>query len=240
MAADTSSSWLHVRLYGRPEMQDTLLAERLPAVLESLPSGVHRWFFLRWRSPAPHLSLSFSGEASALHDQLLDSLHCWLAELAEEGLASHLAPGSGNWVIERAPVRAGVEEVHQADSDAVLTQLRLANAEAFTVPADLLVAAGLAHVVRSFCGDDEWGAHWAPTATPSRPSFALQLAPSWDQLAVVLRKYGRQVHLLAARNNDPGLITAVLNELLRMHHNRAASVASPAFQMLRATATPRG
>src|SRR6266542_3811043 len=57
--------WLHSRLYACRELHDTLLAERVPAVLESLPAGVDRWFFLRPSDPDPHLRLSFGGDAPA-------------------------------------------------------------------------------------------------------------------------------------------------------------------------------
>src|SRR6266542_3798372 len=122
--------WLHSRLYACRELHDTLLAERVPAVLESLPAGVDRWFFLRPSDPDPHLRLSFGGDAPARWAPLLSNLRGWIAELVSADLATRLTVDVCEPLVGDPAVLAEAEDVLHADSDAVLAQLRLAHAGA--------------------------------------------------------------------------------------------------------------
>jgi hypothetical protein len=215
--------WLHARLYARPRLHEALLAECLPVVLESLPRGVDRWFFLRPTWPDPHLRLSFGGDARALWTDLLSNLRCWIAELVTAELAGRMAVDVCEPVTGDAAVIAEAEDVLQADSDAALALLRLAHARAFTIRSDVLVTLGLADLARAFHGRRGTDrAERVSRGAPAPPEVAL-LAPWWERRAEALARYGDRVRRLAVEGGDPELVDTVLDSLLRMHANRVAN-----------------
>ncbi len=214
--------WLHSRLYACRGLHDTLLAERVPAVLESLPAGVDRWFFLRPSDADPHLRLSFGGDAPALWTPLLSNLRGWIAELVSVELATRLTVDVCQPLVGDPVVLAEAEDVLHADSDAVLAQLRLAHAGAFAVRSDVLAEFGLADVARAFRGMngrvDRAPAGHADHAADG-PGLAL-LTPWREARARALARYGDRVRRLAADGDDAELVSTVLDSLLRLHGNR--------------------
>jgi hypothetical protein len=206
--------WLHARLHVGCPAQDTVLAERLPAVLESLPAGVDRWCFLRDAGPDPHLRLRFGGDPGPLWTDLLGVLRHWMGELAAARLATRLTVDACPPISGDPFTIAVAEEAMQADSDAVLGQLRLSQANALAIGSDALADLGRRDIAQAFCRD------------PRRSSANLDasgltmLTYWWEARAAAMQRYGDRIRQLAAEDDDPRLAATVLNGLLCMHVNR--------------------
>jgi Lantibiotic biosynthesis dehydratase C-term len=206
--------WLHARLHiGRP-MQDMVLAERLPAVLESLPAGVDWWCFLRDAGPDPHLRLSFGGDPGPLWTDLLGVLRRWMGELAAAGLATRLTVDACPPIGGDPRTVAAADQALQADSDAVLGQLRLSQANAFAIGPDALAELGRHDIAQAFSRDPR-----RSSANLAAPGLRM-LTYWWEARAAAMQRYGDRIRQQAAANDDPQLAPTVLNDLQRMHINR--------------------
>jgi len=203
--------WLHARLYVRPPLQDKVLAERLSTVLEGLPAGVDQWYFLRDGGPGAHLRLSFGGQCRPLWTDLLDDFQDWICELASAHLATRLTVAVRPPAASDPATVVGAEDVMQADSCAVLGQLRLGRAGAFAIAPAVLAELGRDDIARAFRGD--------PRRFGTVPELAT-LTYWWEERAEAVRRYGDRIRRLAIDNSDPRLAATVLDRLLRMHSNR--------------------
>ncbi|MFJ9690670.1 lantibiotic dehydratase [Kitasatospora sp. NPDC101183] len=144
--------WLFARLAATEARQDEILAEHLPRLLAVLPGEVDRWFFVRYRDPAPHLRLRFHGTPSALTAGLLPALHDWAHDLRRAGLAADLRLDSYTPETDRyggPDALANAERVFHADSLVALAALRLARG-ARVEPGELLAAVNLTAAARDF------------------------------------------------------------------------------------------
>nr|WP_255519034.1 lantibiotic dehydratase [Kitasatospora sp. SID7827] len=144
--------WLFARIGAVETRHDEILADRLPELLARVPGQVDRWFFVRYRDPAPHLRLRFHGEPSALTGELLPALHDWAHGLRRSGLAADLrlegyAPEADRY--GGPEVLADAERVFHADSLVALAALRLVRTARGT-PGELLAAANLTATARDF------------------------------------------------------------------------------------------
>jgi lantibiotic biosynthesis protein len=259
--ADFTRTWLCARLYIRSDLHDLLLAERFPALLETLPAGVDRWCFSRDGHPQPHLTLFFRGESRVLRTRMLFTLRHWTGKLVQDGLGAHMSVDIGDPAIvdvDDPCLATNAVEVSQADSDAVLTQLRLARVGAIEIAPQVLAAAGMANVARAFCGQADWvdrvlglllkastdigrGAATNADIVPlvnggEAPAELALLVPCWTPRGEALTDYGRAVRRQANDNGTLELVDLVLASLLRKHHNRAMGVGATrpvdAFQIL--------
>ncbi|MGA5820227.1 lantibiotic dehydratase [Kitasatospora sp. NPDC094028] len=144
--------WLFARLAATEARHDEILADHLPRLLADLPGDVDRWFFIRYRDPAPHLRLRFHGTPCALAADLLPALHDWAHDLRRAGLAADLRLDSYTPETDRyggPAALAHAERVFHADSSVALAALRLARA-ARTTPGELLAAVNLTATARAF------------------------------------------------------------------------------------------
>ncbi|WP_435854851.1 thiopeptide-type bacteriocin biosynthesis protein [Streptomyces triculaminicus] len=82
--------WLSAKLYGAAARQHEVLTEHLPLLIEGLPDGVDRWFFVRYRDPDPHLRLRFHGAPDVLHGPMARAVLAWADRLREQRLAGRL------------------------------------------------------------------------------------------------------------------------------------------------------
>ncbi|TWP50659.1 hypothetical protein FKR81_18775 [Lentzea tibetensis] len=203
------NTWLAATLHASPSRHDALLVEHLPRLLETLPDGVDRWFFSRGTDT---LDLRFRPVSRSLRLHLL----LWGMDVLDDGSARRMTleahrddfRGLGG----PATAEAATELFH-ADSNAVLTQLRLAHAGVLTIPPARLAALAAADLTRTWYG----GRAEAGAAGP--PQQMALLAPWWKRRAEVARVYSRVVAWL-----DPALVPPVLAHVLRQHRLRLASV----------------
>ncbi|WP_051837513.1 lantibiotic dehydratase [Streptomyces sp. NRRL WC-3742] len=144
--------WLFARLAATEARHDEILADHLPRLLAALPGDVDRWFFIRYRDPAPHLRLRFHGTPPALAADLLPAVHDWAHDLRRAGLAADLRLDSYAPETDRyggPDALAHAERVFHADSLVAVETLRLARASR-TVPGALLAAVNLTGTARDF------------------------------------------------------------------------------------------
>lgn len=144
--------WLFARLAATEARHDEILADHLPRLLADLPGDVDRWFFIRYRDPAPHLRLRFHGTPRTLAADLLPALHDWAHDLRRAGLAADLRLDSYTPETDRyggPAALADAERVFHADSLVALAALRLARA-ARTTPGELLAAVNLTATAQAF------------------------------------------------------------------------------------------
>ncbi|MET8628064.1 lantibiotic dehydratase [Kitasatospora sp. NPDC004669] len=156
--------WLFARLAATEARHDEILADHLPRLLEALPGDVDRWFFIRYRDPAPHLRLRFHGTPPALAADLLPALHDWAHDLRRAGLATDLRLDTYTPETDRyggPETLAFAERVFHADSLVALATLSLARTArtARTVPGELLAAVNAAATAQAFLAA-------RPTPTP--------------------------------------------------------------------------
>ncbi|WP_172384662.1 lantibiotic dehydratase [Streptomyces sp. MNP-20] len=234
--------WLYATLYTSAERQDELLTGPLRRFLADLgsppagPSGVDRWFFIRYADPDPHLRLRLHGDPALLNGTVLPRLHDLVAELSSEGLARGLRLDSYAPETERyggPTLLAGAEAVFHADSQLVLERL--------AAPADdriLSTAYDVTELVRAFhrgYGGD-WR-HWLTGTYPKREQHHKAFAarrraalaritpdgvpdPAAQPYHAAPERFGR----LVRAEEDRGALSvspdAVLASLVHMHCNR--------------------
>lgn len=240
------SSWLYAKLYCSPERQDALLAGKVPELLERLPEGVDRWFFLRYRDPAPHLRLRFHGAG------LLPRLGEWHRELRQQGLCGRMVIDGyePEWERYGGPeAMAAAEAAFEADSRACLEQLALTRAGTLTLDPRVLVAANYVDLVHRFHagagekaalrlldGEGPEGHRAAPKSLRGearriiapdgdwhelgRLPGGAELLRIWDRRGPAVTAYGARLRELgdAAWGSEATAVAAVLH----MHHNRLA------------------
>ncbi|GHF51210.1 hypothetical protein GCM10010359_61960 [Streptomyces morookaense] len=243
------SPWLYAKLYCSPERQDALLARELPELLDRLPEGVDRWFFLRYRDPAPHLRLRFHGTG------LLPRLGEWHQELRQQGLCGRMVIDGyePEWERYGGPeAMAAAEAAFQADSQACVEQLALIRAGTLMADPRVVAAANYVDLLHRFhagTGDDPRNAalrlldgegpdgHRAAPMALRREARRLiavdghwhelgrlpggaELLRIWDRRGPAVAAYGARLRELGDAAWGSGA-TAVAS-LLHMHHNRLA------------------
>ncbi|MFJ5221080.1 lantibiotic dehydratase [Streptomyces sp. NPDC088354] len=122
------SEWVYGKLYGSSEQQNEILTDHLPQFLKELGPAIDRWFFVRYRDPAPHLRLRFNVRSPSEANEIIPRLGTWAAKLRAQALASHLVLDVYDPEIERYGGRDALvlaERVFQKDSESVIEQLRL-------------------------------------------------------------------------------------------------------------------
>ncbi|RKS68110.1 thiopeptide-type bacteriocin biosynthesis protein [Actinomadura pelletieri DSM 43383] len=169
-----SSGQMFTKLYGPAQLQDLLLAERLPKLLHRL--GDPQWWFLRFAdSDGPHLRLRITlpeaadeSAGPAMFGKYAGAVGEWAADLHQTGLARHITyatcyPEVGRWGSGRAYRLA--ERVFAADSHAVCTQLRTPSR-----PDPLVLAAvHTTAIAAAFTGGAAAGMRWLIDHLPARP-----------------------------------------------------------------------
>ncbi|MFC5721686.1 lantibiotic dehydratase [Streptomyces gamaensis] len=243
------SPWLHAKLYCAPEHQDTVLTRELPALLEHLPPGVDRWFYLRYTDPDPHLRLRFHSGPHTFGGRLLPRLGRWADRLAERGLCGRLLVDgyTPEWERYGGPeAMAAAEALFEADSHSCLTQLTLLRTGTLALDRRLLTAADHLDLLHRFGAGPRTTDELLLTGRPERhrPPAGLrdaarrlldpgghwhalgelpggaELLAAWQRRAPAVTAYRDRLRLPGAAAWTSG--TTALAALLHLHHNRLA------------------
>ncbi|MGH3778300.1 MAG: lantibiotic dehydratase [Pseudonocardiaceae bacterium] len=183
------SGILFAKLYGHPDVFDTILVHDLPALLTRWDEPPP-WWFVRFGHPAPHLRLRLHTQD---YGQAAGRVGAWAADLRRRGLIGELTldtyhPESGRY--GSGPAMAAAEALFAADSAAVLTQLT-AQASSWEMHPQALTAASLVDLVCAMTGSRHAGMRWLI----DRPALA-------GHAAIRDREMLRQALLLA---DEPAL-----------------------------------
>jgi thiopeptide-type bacteriocin biosynthesis protein len=157
-------------LYGDLQRQDDILASYLPDLLGQL-GAQPRWWYIRYRDPAQHLRLRIILASPDAFGQAARTVSTWAARLCQHGLLREVRypsdyPETGRWGSGLA--WAAAQQVFEADSAAVLAQLRLPGQPA----RQALAAAHAVAISAAFTGSIPAGMQWlldhVPAAAPGR------------------------------------------------------------------------
>jgi thiopeptide-type bacteriocin biosynthesis protein len=240
------STVLSARVYGHPEVFDTVLTAHLPALL-SVWEDPPLWWFIRYRDPAPHLRLRLHLASRHDYGSAVIHLGAWAAGLRRRGLIGDLTLdtyhpemtlyGSG------AALRAA-EAVFAADSAAVLAQLTVLAAAREMHP-HALTAVSMVHLAVAMTGSLPAGMRWLIDHARTDPVVrcdrgvlrqAVNLAdasgnrtaphstPGGPRIAAVWQARRETATAYAARLSTDAThpqLDQVLTSLLHLHHIRA-------------------
>ncbi len=128
------SQWLYLKVYTGTASADRILTDTIGPVIGHLRKQAvsDEWFFLRYADPEHHLRLRLHGDPAALRDHVLPALTDALAPHLEDGTVSKVALDTYHREIERYGGDDGIElaeQIHAADSDAVLKVLGMFDVE---------------------------------------------------------------------------------------------------------------
>jgi thiopeptide-type bacteriocin biosynthesis protein len=223
------------------------LTDALPGLLAKAPGSVDRWFFVRYRDPAPHLRVRVHGRCEELNAVFLPAVHEWTAGLLDTGLIGDAVLATYRPEIARyggAHAMEAAERAFQADSEAVLELLTLRRDGLLDLPLEILLAANMIDIVAAVAPDGWTGrlltafpkdghheafrrhrARALPLLDPALRWEALAAQPGGERLRAAwrhrrgpLRRYGELLR-------DTGTDVAVpVGSLLHMHHNRLAGI----------------
>lgn len=176
--------WLYLKLYAGETRHNDLLTGPISETIESLPAGVDRWFFIRYRDPEPHLRLRIHGEAGELHG-LLPSLCQVLSDLCRAGylnryVLDEYAPETGRY--GSGELLAAAERVFCADSALTLGLLASAPRATADDAADVRAALNLIDMLLGVLGAN--AADWALEHLPA-PRFTEEVRRARKDLRAV-------------------------------------------------------
>ncbi|MEE1931019.1 lantibiotic dehydratase [Streptomyces sp. TRM 70351] len=233
--AAENSRWLSTRIPTHPERMNEIIADHLPRLLTGLGGGAAYWF-VRYRSAhePDHLRLRIRTPSASEAGAYAQVLARWADQLRSEDLAGPHVLDTYRPEIGRygsGTVLDAAETVFAADSVAVAAQLR--HLPPSVQDPVVLTVWGMVDIARGLLGTErstEWFTDQpAPTANPTDRSVADHavkvqpgalpgpVAAAWRARADALAVYAT---VLPAGMD----ITAVLESLLHMHHNRARGI----------------
>jgi lantibiotic biosynthesis protein len=234
---------LYAKLYGHPELADTILTDHLPVLLAQWGADEQPvWWFVRYRSPTHHLRFRVHTAAFGV---AAERFGAWAADLRHHGFIGELTLDTYHPEVGRyghGPAMSAAEEIFAADSVAAVTQL--------LVPPNCrraVTAASLVDLACAVTGSRRAGLRWLldrPGVVPTRVvrdrqalndaialaipgSAALQELPGGEQVAAswharrqAAATYSR--HLAA----DASHVTpeTVLGSLLHLHYVRVHGI----------------
>ncbi|MEN8649451.1 lantibiotic dehydratase [Streptomyces sp. 21So2-11] len=241
---------VYAKLYGHPDVFDTLLTERVPLLLARWTTPP-QWWFVRYRHPAPHLRLRVHDGDTA---RAAGRVAAWSEGLRECGLLGEISfdtyyPEIGRYGTGVAMTAA--EALFAADSAAVLTQLTALTASGGPHP-QALTAASLVDLVVAMTGSEAAGMRWltdhpelatnAPVRDREMRRQTLRLAdgqvlrdlPGGEEIAAAWAARSGAAARYAASLTPETIRVApgsVLTSLLHMHHIRALGINAEAEGM---------
>lgn len=241
---------LSVKVYGHPDRQTAILTDHVPRLIDRLGDGAGCWF-LRYHDPDHHLRIRLRmpartpipADTSTPAAMPAAVVHAWCDELRRAGLTSRVCQDT--YLTETA--RFGGETAHRAaeaffaaDSAAVIAQL---TAVADRTAQRAVTGASLLDIAIAFLGDPDEGMRWLighirlDASAPDRDLYqqAVALANPRDRSALAALPHGHHIvdawekraQALAAYRPELEAtgqlpVTAVLPDLLHLHHARVA------------------
>ena len=130
------SEWLYVKAYTGTASADRILTDAVgPLIARLRDTGViDRWFFLRYADPDHHLRLRLHGEPAALREHALPALTDALSATSPTAPCGRSSTDTYDREVERYGGDDGIdlaEQIHAADSDAVLDVLGMLDGDAW-------------------------------------------------------------------------------------------------------------
>lgn len=237
---------LYLKLYGRADLQDSLLTKHLPAILDDLRPL--RWWFVRYRDPEEHLRIRLAVPPGSLGSAVV-RVGAWIRQMQQERLITHACWDTYYPETARFGGAAAIdaaEDVFAADSAAALTQLA-AQAERHGPDMRAVTAASLVDIAVGLIGTDSEAMRWliAHTRTdataPPRVVYAQAVSlavpvagrPAGTPLdeSVTASWSARRAALAGYRSvlEHSGTLTVsqVLADLLHLHHVRMSGPGLP-------------
>lgn len=246
---------LFAKVYGDPEVFDTILTRRLPELWSAWPEPP-TWWFVRYQDPRPHLRLRLHLASTQDYGTAAVRVGAWATDLRCRGLAGDLVLDTYQPETPRygsGPALMAAEALFAADSAAVLAQLT-ALAAARDVHPYALTAASMVDLMSALAGGVPAGMRWlidhartAPAPAPDRAIVrqAIRLADPDDQSALLAIPGGAQIaaawrarraaataYVQRLATDAPHMRRApAFGSLLHMHHVRAHGI-DPAAEHL--------
>jgi thiopeptide-type bacteriocin biosynthesis protein len=152
---------LSAKVYGHPEVFDTVLTAHLPALL-SVWEDPPMWWFIRYRDPAPHLRLRLHLASRDHYGQAAVRVGAWAAGLRRRGLIGDLTLDTYHPETARygsGTALSAAEAVFAADSAAVLAQLTVLAAAREMHP-HALTAVSMVDLAAAMTGSLRAGMRW--------------------------------------------------------------------------------
>lgn len=128
------SQWLYLKIYTGTASVDRILTDAIGPVIGQLRNigALDAWFFLRYADAEHHLRLRLHGEPAALRDHAVPALTDALTPYLGDSTVWRVALDTYHREIERYGGDHGIElaeQIHAADSDAVLNVLGMLDGE---------------------------------------------------------------------------------------------------------------
>lgn len=238
--------WLFAKIYIPSGRFNTVLAQKLPQLLQEVRSDVDRWFYIRYRDPASHIRLRLHGDPAAIAARVLPALGRHVRAWRQAGLVQRMVLDT--YEPEYARYGSGTfmplaEAVFCVDSTASVLQAGVRDKLLPGLPDEILAAANYALLLESLGGWDWW--RWADHVfrgvetseiyrvhrrdiagiiRPGRVAEGFAAATGAQHVAALwqnspeVQKYGSA--LLSGDVPDTVSRDQALMGLLHMHHNR--------------------
>ncbi|MCO6004751.1 lantibiotic dehydratase [Actinoallomurus purpureus] len=243
------SNVLYARLYGHPDLHETVLTRHLPALFTDWePEPL--WWFIRYRDPDPHLRLRIHLPIAAAFGDAASRVGAWAADLRQLGLIGDLTLNTDHPEVGRygmGPALAAAETVFAADSTAALTQMAarpnsgvhpVAITAASLVDMASAMNGGVANGMRWLIDHPQLGQPSVPgnraiyaqavtLADPSQDHAALHAIPGGPQIAAMWQERRTALAAYAESLHDPGqavTVSSALGSLLHLHVVRAHGI----------------
>ncbi|MFJ2745336.1 lantibiotic dehydratase [Streptomyces sp. NPDC087440] len=230
-----NGTWLHLKLYGHPDRQSTLLTRHLAPNLGDLKV---RWWFVRYRKPEDHLRVRLAVPPHRV-GPLMEAVGAWTRRLQENGLITGTTWDTYYPETDRFGGPAAMDAAERffvADSRAVVAQLA-AQEGTNTIDAQAMTAASMVDIATGLLGERTQALHWivantrtGPTppprtvhdqavalvaAGPSSSLLGAHIPARWEARREALADYRRALE--QAGTLQP---SAVLPDLLHLHQAR--------------------
>ena len=171
--------WTSLKVYCAEGQQESLLALRLPPLIEELRSSgqLDRWFFIRYGDPHPHLRLRLRAVDGSGNAQFGQHIIAWAAGLVTQGVAQDIAVVSYRREVERYGGLAMIdhaERFFQICSEQAMSAIALRYDHQLPLDDDVLGAWMLHHTYRAWGRDameGESGDPQAPLTDAARQRF---------------------------------------------------------------------
>ncbi len=153
------SQVLFAKVYGHPDVVNTILIRHLPALLAAWDDPPP-WWFVRYRTPAPHLRIRIHHLQD--YGQAAVRVGGWAADLRRRGLVGDLTLDTYHPETARygsGAAMAAAEALFAADSAAVVAQLTALDSSR-EVHAHALTAASLVDLVCAMAGSRPAAVRW--------------------------------------------------------------------------------